>query len=178
MSVPGAEEFGQDAEMASQLPQAAMGSQAAQAAQAASASGGASPGGATQAEQQLVMILASLQQNQQAILQMMRDQSDQRAHAQSSLESLRGKDLSKVLNAPSPFEAKTRDEELARWANWSWGLESWIITLDHGFAAGIDLIKAQGSNEIKMSSLSLKDQERSQLMFGILSGLLHERGKR
>ena len=29
-----------------------------------------------------------------------------------------------------------------------------------------------------MSSLSLKDQERSQLMFGILSGLLHERGKR
>ena len=178
MSVPGAEEFGQDAEMASQLPQAAMGSQAAQAAQAASAPGGASPGGATHAEQQLVMILASLQQNQQAILQMMRDQSDQRAHAQSSLESLRGKDLSKVLNAPSPFEAKTRDEELARWANWSWGLESWIITLDHGFAAGIDLIKAQGSNEIKMSSLSLKDQERSQLMFGILSGLLHERGKR
>ncbi|CAE7314572.1 unnamed protein product, partial [Symbiodinium sp. KB8] len=178
MAAPSAEEFGQDAEMASQLPQAAMGSHAAQAAQASNASGGASPGGATQAEQQLVMILASLQQNQQAILQMMRDQSEQRAHAQSSLESLRGKDLSKVLNAPSPFEAKTRDEELARWANWSWGLESWIITLDHGFAAGIDLIKAQGNNEIRMSALSLKDQERSQLMFGILSGLLHERGKR
>ena len=31
---------------------------------------------------------------------------------------------------------------------------------------------------MKMSTLSLKDQERSQLMFGILSGLLHERGKR
>ena len=175
MAAPSAEEFRQDAEMASQVPQAAMGSQAAQ---ASNTPGGASPGGATQAEQQLVMILASLQQNQQAILQMMRDQSDQRAQTQSSLESLRGKDLTKVLNAPSPFEAKTRDEELARWANWSWGLESWIITLDHGFAAGIDLIKAQGSNEIRMSSLSLKDQERSQLMFGILSGLLHERGKR
>ena len=108
----------------------------------------------------------------------MRDQSDQRAQTQSSLESLRGKDLTKVLNAPSPFEAKTRDEELARWANWSWGLESWIITLDHGFAAGIDLITAQGNNEIRMSALSLKDQERSQLMFGILSVLLHEHGKR
>ena len=75
MAAPSAEEFGQDAEMASQLPQAAMGAQAAQAAQASNPSGGASPGGATQAEQQLVMILASLQQNQQAILQMMRDQS-------------------------------------------------------------------------------------------------------
>ena len=56
MAAPSAEEFGQDAEMASQVPQAAMGSQAAQ---ASNTPGGASPGGATQAEQQLVMILAS-----------------------------------------------------------------------------------------------------------------------
>ena len=52
------------------------------------------------------------------------------------------------------------------------------LFLDHGFAAGIDLIKTQESNEIRISSLSLKDQERLQLMLGILSDFLHERGKR
>ena len=141
MAAPSADQFEADME-AAQLP---AGSTAAPAAQASNATpaGGLSPGsGATPAEQQLVMISASLQQNQQAILQMMRDQSDQRVQTQSSLESLRGKDLTKVLNAPSPFDAKTRDEELAKWSAWSWQFESWLGTLDPGFVAGIDLIKA------------------------------------
>ena len=157
-----------------QMPQMAASSQA------PSVPGGGSPGGtgATQAEQQLVMILATLQQNQQAILQMMREQTEQRQQSQSSLESLRGKDLTKALNPPPAFEAKTRDEELAKWSAWSWQFEAWLGTLDPGFATGLELIKSQGSNEIKMSTLSVKDQERSQLLFGILSGLLHERGKR
>ena len=57
-------------------------------------------------------------------------------------------------------------------------MEAWLGTLDNGFAQAMDLIRAQGSMEIEMATLSEKDKERSQLLFGILSGLLHERGKR
>ena len=132
----------------------------------------AGPASPTHGEAQLLNILAGVQENQRVLAELLRQQRE------SPFEGLKGKDLARVLQAPSAFDARNRDEELARWANWSWQLEAWLGTLDNGFAQAMDLIRAQGSMEIEMATLSEKDKERSQLLFGILSGLLHERGKR
>ena len=132
----------------------------------------AGPASPTHGEAQLLNILAGAQENQRVLAELLRQQRE------SPFEGLKGKDLARVLQAPSAFDARNRDEELARWANWSWQLEAWLGTLDNGFAQAMDLIRAQGSMEIEMATLSEKDKERSQLLFGILSGLLHERGKR
>ena len=147
--------------------------------------GGSPAGSAHAAEERLMAILSSLQQNQQVLQQnqqalgeLMRDQLAHRAQSSASQDSLRGKDLARVLQPPAPFEARNRDEELARWSAWSWQLESWLCTLDTGFTRTFELIKAQGQNPISMGALSAEHQERSKLLFGILSGLLHERGRR
>ena len=96
----------------------------------------------------------------------------------SSSSTLSGKDLAKVLKAPERFSATSREAELAQWPNWSWSFEQWLCCVQREFFQDLRVIRASMSTPIRMPALSVDEADRSRLMFGILSGMLHEKGQR
>ncbi|CAE7512900.1 unnamed protein product [Symbiodinium natans] len=133
-----------------------------------------------QAEQQLVNILqgvaqtqAAMTQTQAALTKFLQEQDSAKGSS-----SLKGRDLAKVLKQPPPLVAKNRDEELGAWPSWSWEFEQWLTVLDPAFTADLASIKAKGNNVITEAELSDEQKERSKLLYGILAGLLHDKGKR
>ena len=67
----------------------------------------AGPASPTRCEAQLLNILAGVQENQRVLAELLRQQRE------SPFEGLKAKDLARVLQAPSAFDARNRDEELA-----------------------------------------------------------------
>ena len=93
-------------------------------------------------------------------------------------QSIRGRDLAKVLKAPEPFRPKDRDAELSSWTNWSWELEQYLSCLDRSFGAELQTIRRRPNNPIVLASLTAEEADRSRLLYGVLAGLLHDKGKR
>ena len=96
----------------------------------------------------------------------------------SSSSTLSGKDLAKVLKAPERFSATSREAELAQWPNWSWSFEQWLCCVQREFFQDLRIIRVSMSTPIRMPALTVDEADRSRLMFGILSGMLHEKGQR
>ena len=93
-------------------------------------------------------------------------------------QGIRGRDLAKVLKAPEAFRPKDRDAELAQWTSWSWELEQDLLCLDRSFGAELQTIRRKPNTEIVMTDLTADEADRSRLLYGILAGLLHDKGKR
>ncbi|CAE7034980.1 unnamed protein product [Symbiodinium sp. CCMP2592] len=93
-------------------------------------------------------------------------------------QAIRGRDLAKVLKAPEPFRRKDRDAELSLWANWSWELEQYLSCLDRAFGVELQTIRRRPANPIALASLTEAEADRSRLLYGVLAGLLHDKGKR
>ena len=105
-------------------------------------------------------------------------QSQAQSSASADAPQIRGRDLTKVLRPPDPFKPKDRDGELSLWASWSWDLEQYWGCLDKNFAADLQMIRRKPAIPIMMHMLEPDRADRSRLLYGILAGLLHERGKR
>ena len=105
-------------------------------------------------------------------------QSQAQSSASADAPQIRGRDLTKVLRPPDPFKPKDRDGELSLWASWSWDLEQYLGCLDKNFAADLQMIRRKPAIPIMMHMLEPDRADRSRLLYGILAGLLHERGKR
>ena len=88
---------------------------------------------------------------------------------------IRGRDLAKVLRPPDPFKPKDRDGVGPRGP----GILSntWDVW-DKNFAADLQMIRRKPAIPIMMHMLEPERADRSRLLYGILAGLLHERGKR
>ena len=67
----------------------------------------------------------------------------------------------KLLPKPGAFEPSSREDEIAKWRDWSWQLEQFLGTLDPRFVAEIDQIRKVPSTVIVMSSLSEEEKRRS-----------------
>ncbi|CAE7214928.1 unnamed protein product [Symbiodinium sp. CCMP2592] len=93
-------------------------------------------------------------------------------------QAIRGRDLAKVLKAPEPFRPKDRDAELSLWANWSWELEQYLSCLDRAFGVELQTIRRRPANPIAHASWTEAEADRSRLLYGVLAGLLHDKGKR
>ena len=91
--------------------------------------------------------------------------------------TLRGPDLAKVLSKPERFQASSRDEELSQWRNWIWNVEQWLCALDNKFGEEFAYIRGNRNTVVKMSELAVDTRGRSQQLFAVLAGLLHERGR-
>ena len=129
---------------------------------------------ATANEQRLMQVLESvtlLLQNQAA--------TSAAATASTSVTPmLTGKDLSKVIKQPEGFHPKDRDSELSMWPSWSWQFEQWLGCVHKDYVADIARIRANLARPIVQTTLTPDEAERSRLLFGILAGLLHEKGCR
>ena len=64
------------------------------------------------------------------------------------------------------------------WANWSWELEQYLGCLDRSFANELQTIRRNPNNPIVLSTLTPEEADRSRLLYGVLAGLLHDKGKR
>ena len=97
---------------------------------------------------------------------------------QSSYEErgLQGRDLARVLKQPNVFNPSTREEELSMWKSWSWELEQYLGALDNGFTEDFLAMKSVDS-DILMDSMDAPVRQRGVLLYSVLAGLLHEKGK-
>ncbi|CAE7338131.1 GIP [Symbiodinium sp. CCMP2592] len=86
-------------------------------------------------------------------------------------------DLTKVLPKPDPFRPTTRDEEFAQWTQWSWTFEQYLSCLEPEFSSELRDYGRQQTAVI-LSSLDESAKRRSRLLYGMLNGLLYERGRR
>ncbi|CAE7834970.1 GIP [Symbiodinium sp. CCMP2592] len=86
-------------------------------------------------------------------------------------------DLTKVLPKPDPFRPTTRDEEFAQWPQWSWTFEQYLSCLEPEFSSELRDYGRQQTAVI-LSSLDENAKRRSRLLYGMLNGLLYERGRR
>ncbi|CAE7841011.1 GIP [Symbiodinium sp. CCMP2592] len=86
-------------------------------------------------------------------------------------------DLTKVLPKPDPFRPTTRDEEFAQWPQWSWTFEQYLSCLEPEFSNELRDYGRQ-QTAVVLSSLDESAKRRSRLLYGMLNGLLYERGRR
>ena len=122
-------------------------------------------------ERMLMGLLQGMQQNQMLLTQLASkgDRDDTKKFS--------SRDLTKVLKQPERFAAKTREEEHAQWPNWSWGLEQYLSCLDPGFIPDLQALAGQ-DNQVFMKDMTEDTRERSRVLYGVLAGLLHDKGKR
>ena len=156
---------------AAQAAQAAQAMQAAQAAQAAATNPFSPAHGGANNEQRLVQVLES-------VTMLLQNQAATSAAALSNRTAVTGKDLSKIIKQPEPFSPKDRDAELSMWPAWSWQFEQWLGCVNRDFVQDIARIRANLSVPIVQTALTAAEQERSQLLLGILAGLMHDKGCR
>ena len=117
-------------------------------------------------------------QNQAAIQQLVQVQMEATRVQQTVSErrvDLTGKDLVRVLPQPAPFSASSRDDELAKWKQWSWQFEQWLCALDPEFQHDLESLRGQ-RDPVDMTDMEEQTRRRSVLMYSIMTGLLHERG--
>ena len=96
----------------------------------------------------------------------------------SSKPMLSGKDLARVIKQPEAFDPRDREAELAKWPGWSWQFEQWLTCIHSEFASDIHRIRANMNVPIVQTTLTADERDRSRLLFGIVAGLLHEKGCR
>ena len=82
-----------------------------------------------------------------------------------------------MLPKPEPFRPSTRDEEFAQWPQWSWAFEQYLSCLDPSFDKELHEYARQ-STPVLLESLSEQAKARSRIVYGMLNGLLYERGRR
>ena len=143
--------------------------------EAPAAASGAAAGSPTSTigghERMLMGILQGMQQNQMLLTQLASkgDRDDTKRFS--------SKDLTKMLKQPERFAAKSREEEHAQRPNWSWGLEQYLSCLDPGFIPDLQALSGQ-DNPVFMKDMTEDTRERSRVLYGVLAGLLHDKGKR
>ena len=144
------------------------------------------PGSPSAGEQRLLQMLEGLNANQAALTQLLQQQqagasangAQGSAGAGSGSSGLMAKDLSKVLRPPQNFGCKTRDEELVKWATWSWEFEQYLGTLDRAYILDFKRLADHPKNEIVFSTLSDEEKNRSRIMYGLLASLVNDRLRR
>ena len=86
------------------------------------------------------------------------------------------RDMGKLLTRPERFVARDRDEELAKWRNWAWSLEQWLVAMDEGFELDFEVSKKE-KEPLAIDSMTPDTRRRSQQLYSLLVGLLHDRGR-
>ena len=90
------------------------------------------------------------------------------AAAVSAVESLKSslgssrdeKAWCRLLPKPSSFDPGSREDEIAKWRDWSWSFEQYVGTLDPSFVTEIDRIRKTPDLEVDMSIMASDEQKR------------------
>ena len=97
--------------------------------------------------------------------------------AAGSVKPLSLGDLSRIIPKPDPFKATTRDDELAAWPSWAWAVEQYLACLDAAYSTELRDYGKQ-AEPVNLALASEATRNRARLLYGLLNGLMHEKGKR
>ena len=97
--------------------------------------------------------------------------------AAGSVKPLSLGDLSRIIPKPDPFKATTRDDELAAWPSWAWAVEQHLACLDAAYSTELRDYGKQ-AEPVNLALASEATRNRARLLYGLLNGLMHEKGKR
>ena len=136
------------------------------------AGGGAGQPGldGTQIALQMIQATSSAAQAAQAAADAL-----QQLQSQSTGGGTDEKSWYKLLPKPGAFEPSSREDEIAKWRDWSWQLEQFLGTLDPRFVAEIDQIRKAPSTVTVMPSLSEEEKRRSIFLCNMLASVLRNR---
>ncbi|CAE7221243.1 unnamed protein product [Symbiodinium sp. CCMP2592] len=86
-------------------------------------------------------------------------------------------DLSKIIPKPESFKPASREEEYSLWPAWSWSMEQYLACLDPEFSREL-LRYTKQSEPVRLEDMSDQTKARARLLYGVLNGLLYDRGRR
>ena len=93
---------------------------------------------------------------------------------QDLVEGQRHSSFSKHIKSPEVFKPETRSEELQKWEDWKFSMETFIGVVDGEMLR--DMKEASASPRmLRMSEWDLDRQDRSEKLFSLLSTLLRNR---
>ena len=145
----------------------------------ADGSPGASPSGSPTAGQTLDGAAVAMQ-----MVQATTAAAEAAAAAVSAVESLKSslgssstdeKAWYRLLPKPTSFDPGSREDEIAKWRDWSWSFEQYVGTLDPSFVTEIDRIRKTPDVEVDMSIMASDEQKRCIFLYSLLASVLKNR---
>ena len=81
----------------------------------------------------------------------------------------------KVLPKPAGFDPKSREDELAQWRDFSWGLEQYLASLDSEFPNDFQELRDHPTREVDQSIQTDEVKQRGMFLFSLLASLVRQR---
>ena len=81
----------------------------------------------------------------------------------------------RLLPKPGSFDPGSREDEIAKWRDWSWSFEQYVGTLDPNFVTEIERIRKTPSVEVDMSIMASDEQKRCIFLYSLLASVLKNR---
>ena len=81
----------------------------------------------------------------------------------------------KVLPKPAGFDPKSREDELAQWRDFSWGLEQYLASLDSEFPNDFQELRDHPMREVDQSIQTDEVKQRGMFLFSLLASLVRQR---
>ena len=81
----------------------------------------------------------------------------------------------KVLPKPGSFDAKTREEELSMWRDFSWSLEQYMASLDTNYTDDFQNLRDHPDRDVDERLMSEEEKSRSAFLYSLLASLLKHR---
>ena len=100
--------------------------------------------------------------------------------AQSAAEALGrrsegDKNWFRVLPKPANFDAKTREEELSQWRDFSWSVEQYLSSMDGAFAEDFKELRKRPDTVVDPSIQTDQERQRSTFLYSLLASLVRQR---
>ena len=81
----------------------------------------------------------------------------------------------RLLPKPGSFDPGSREDEIAKWRDWSWSFEQYVGTLDPNFVTEIERIRKTPAVEVDMSIMASDEQKRCIFLYSLLASVLKNR---
>lgn len=81
----------------------------------------------------------------------------------------------RLLPKPGCFDPTSREDEIAKWRDWSWSFEQYIGTLDPQFVTELERIRRTPDVEVDMSIMTGDEQKRCIFLYSLLASVLKNR---
>ena len=81
----------------------------------------------------------------------------------------------KILPKPAGFDPKSREDELAQWRDFRWGLEQYLASLDSEFPSDFQELRDHPTREVDQSIQTDEVKQRGMFLFSLLASLVRQR---
>ena len=81
----------------------------------------------------------------------------------------------RLLPKPGSFDPGSREDEIAKWRDWSWSFKQYVGRLDPNFVTEIERIRKTPAVEVDMSIMASDEQKRCIFLYSLLASVLKNR---